>query len=593
MTSVWAPTAKSVDLILGEQQLPLRWTLGGWWRGDHVLNRGERYTFAVDGKSFPDPRSPFQPTGVHGPSCHVDHNAFPWTDTHFQAPPLGGAVFYELHIGTFTAEGTFDAAISRLPHLVNLGVTHLEIMPVAEFLGNYGWGYDGVALFAPHHAYGGPEGLKRLVNACHEIGLAVVLDVVYNHLGPSGNYLPQFGPYFSQRHSTPWGSPLNLDGPDSDEVRRFLCDNAIMWLRDYHFDGLRLDAVHAMVDTAALPFLEQLAMEIDELQAHLRRHLILIAESDLNDPRVVRPAELGGYGIHAQWSDDIHHSLHAVITGETKGYYSDFGSLQDLADSMTKPFVYDGRHSNHRRRRHGRPPTGLSAHRFVAYLQNHDQLGNRARGERVCHLANTDRVKIGAALLLTSPYIPLLFQGEEWASTSPFLFFVDFDAEPELAKQVMEGRRREFEAFLGAGEDVPDPTDPGSFSLSKLQWSELPAAKHAEMLAWHKSLIRLRREVSDFTSGRLHWTNTTTNVGAEWLCVARGRATIVANFALEERCIPGNWNGDATLRLASKPECQVDHELIRMPPESVAIVLSSQDGKGRHDLLVKFNVEMG
>ena len=572
---VWSPTAKQVECVVEGESVPLIRKGHGWWAATcRRLCESERYSFQIDGgPPLPDPRSPFQPDGVHGASCHVDHETFSWTDRHWQARPLASAVLYELHIGTFTSEGTFDAAIERLDHLVDLGVSHVEIMPVAEFLGEYGWGYDGVFPFAPHHAYGGPQGLKRFVNACHAKGLAAILDVVYNHLGPSGNCLPQFGPYFTNRHSTPWGDALNFDGPYSDGVRRFFCDNAMMWLRDYHFDGLRLDAVHAIVDTSAIPFLEQLATEIDALEANLGRHLILIAESDLNDPRVVRPWEVGGFGIDAQWSDDIHHSLHAVLTKEREGYYSDFGSLSDLAISMMRPFVYAGDHSQFRLRRHGRPPIGLSASKFVAFLQNHDQLGNRARGERLSHLVNLDRVKIGAAVILLSPYIPMLFQGEEWAATSPFRYFVDFQSEPDLAKAVASGRRKEFAAFGWSEEDVPDPTLRDTFDSSKLDWDDLPCNDHAEILEWHRQLIRLRARVSAFTDGRLDLVDATCNEAENWLRVVRGPVVIACNFATEPRIVPLNQNAAARMLIASKPPVCLDESSIRLAGESVAVLL--------------------
>ena len=346
MFRIWAPNAKTLRLKLQNRTMDLSRSEDGWWSSPIKLNHGEPYALELDGHSeLPDPRSPWQPEGVHGPSHHVDHSRFEWHDQRWQAPPLSSAIIHEIHVGTFTPQGTFDAAIERLDYLVELGITHVELMPVASFLGERGWGYDGVAIYAPHEPYGGPDGLKRFVDACHARGLAVLLDVVYNHLGPSGNYLPQFGPYFSERHSTPWGAALNFDGPQSDEVRRFFCDNALMWLRDYHFDGLRLDAVHAIVDTSAIPFLEQLALEVEDLEAHLGRHLVLIAESDLNDPRIIRPRLLGGCGIHAQWSDDFHHALHAMLTGEREGYYEDFGLLEDLSSVMQQPYIYAGKRS--------------------------------------------------------------------------------------------------------------------------------------------------------------------------------------------------------------------------------------------------------
>ena len=357
------------------------------------------YAFSLDGgPPLPDPRSPYQPNGVHGLSRPVDHSAFEWRHTKWRPAPLSSAIIYECHIGTFTPSGTFDAAVERLGYLRDLGVTHIELMPVAEFSGARGWGYDGVDLFAPHHSYGGPDAMKRFVDAAHGHGLGVILDVVYNHLGPEGNYLAKFGPYFTDRYRTPWGDAVNLDDRDSDEVRRFFCDNALMWLRDYRVDGLRLDAVHAIFDASAIHFLEQLGAEVHQLEAEVGRHLVVIAESDLNQPRIVTPREAGGYGLDAQWNDDFHHALHTILTGETAGYLADFGSIAQLAKCLTRGFVYDGTYSKSRRRRHGRPVLGLSAHRFVAFMQNHDQVGNRAMGERLGHLVTIDQLKISAAI---------------------------------------------------------------------------------------------------------------------------------------------------------------------------------------------------
>jgi maltooligosyltrehalose trehalohydrolase len=409
---VWAPAARTVEVECAGAQIAAALESGGWWRAEvSGAPHGADYAFIVDGgRPLPDPRSRWQPRGVHAPSRIVDHAAFKWTDDRWNAPPLGSAIIYEAHVGTFTAEGTFDAAIARLDYLAALGVTHLELMPVAAFAGDRGWGYDGVDLFAPHHAYGGPDGLKQLVDACHARGLAVLLDVVYNHFGPSGNYLSQFGPYLTDRYKTPWGDAVNLDGRGSDEVRRYFCDNALAWLRDYHLDGLRIDAVHAIVDTSAVHLLEQMAREVGELSLELGRRLVLIAESDLNDPRLVRPAEIGGYGLDAMWCDDFHHAVHTVLTGERSGYYADFGCLADLAKALTAGFVYDGRYSEYRGRSHGRPPIGVPAKSFVAFVQNHDQVGNRAAGERLSHLASAGRAKIAAAILMIAPMVPIIFR---------------------------------------------------------------------------------------------------------------------------------------------------------------------------------------
>jgi len=520
---VWAPYARSVSLLVDNLALPMNPSRAGWWSLEaKEAQHGALYSFALDGGTpLPDPRSPSQPHGVHGPSCFVDHSRFRWTDRAWQPPPLRSGVIYELHIGTFTPKGTFESAIDCLDHLVSLGITHVELMPVAEFPGNHGWGYDGVDLWAPHHPYGGPESLKRFVDACHAKGLAVLLDVVYNHLGPDGNYLGQFGPYFTARYQTPWGEAVNLDGEGCTEVRRFFCDNAKMWLRDCHFDGLRLDAVHAYFDHGAVHFLEQLAREVDLLEGELGRPLVLIAESDLNDPRVVATWEVGGYGIAAQWADDFHHSLHSALTGEIGGYYSDFGQLSDLKTALETPFVYGGRYSVFRKRHHGRPPVGIPNHRFVVSLQNHDQIGNRAQGDRLSALISTDALRLGAAVLLTAPYIPMLFQGEEWGASTPFQFFTDHQ-DPSVATAVTKGRMNEFSQFGWLPENVPDPQLPATFHASKLDWSEPHREPHREILAWHRDLIQLRRSLP-IGVPQVEQTGNT-------LRITRGNWTLEANF---------------------------------------------------------------
>ena len=426
---VWAPGKNTVSVVIADRQYPLQAGPNGWWSASvPEAGPGTDYAFTIDGGDLavPDPRSQWQPQGVHGPSRLVDHKSFTWHDQDWQPPAFPSAIVYELHPGTFTSEGTLDAARARLPSLKDLGITHVELLPVAAFPGRHGWGYDGVSLFAVHEPYGGPEALKRFVDACHSHGLAVILDVVYNHLGPSGNYLAMFAPYFTHLHNTPWGDAVNLEDAGSHEVRRFFCDNALMWLREYHFDGLRLDAVHAYMDRSAINFMEQLSHEVRSLEAQTGRHYTVIAESDLNDPRLVTSPESGGYGMDAQWSDDFHHALVTVLTGNREGYYSDFGSLADLAKSLRSVFVYDGIFSPYRDRVHGRPVKGLPGWRFLGYSQNHDQVGNRARGERLVHLAGAARAKIAAALELTSPFVPCSSRARNGAhphpsSTSPIM----------------------------------------------------------------------------------------------------------------------------------------------------------------------------
>jgi maltooligosyltrehalose trehalohydrolase len=570
---VWAPDAHAVDLLLGGERLRMESQRTGWWKVAAEAGAGDTYAFSVDGSEpLPDPRSPWQPEGVFGPSALVDHAAFAWSDQRWQAPPLSAAVIYELHIGTFTPTGTFDEAIARLDHLVALGVTHVEIMPVAQFPGAWGWGYDGVDLYAAQNTYGGPDALKRLVDACHARGLAVLLDVVYNHLGPSGNYLARFGPYFTARYTTPWGSAINLDGPGSDEVRRFLCDNALMWLRDYHCDGLRLDAVHALLDQSAVHLLEQLADEVEALEAQLGRRLVLIAESDLNDPRLVRSREAGGYGLGAQWSDDFHHALHAALTGERDGYYADFGALADLAHALRHAYVYEGRYSVGRGRRHGRPTSGLSGHRFVVFSQNHDHIGNRAQGERTAALLSPGRLRMAAALVCLAPFIPLLFQGEEWGVSAPFLYFTDHQ-DADLAQAVREGRRNEFTAFGWNPADVPDPQARATFERSKLDWSELEQEPHASLYAWYRSLLRLRRETPALTDGDMRATRTAYGEAARWLTVARGPIILACNLTDHAQRVPLPAGTDnARILLSSQPGAESATGAVTLPADAVAVL---------------------
>jgi maltooligosyltrehalose trehalohydrolase len=568
---VWAPYAKAVDVVIGDRRVPLTRDSRAWWSASVAdAGAGTDYTFSLDGgKPLPDPRSPWQPYGVHGASRTVDHSAFEWTARSWQPPPLSSAVVYELHIGTFTPGGTFQSAIERLDYVKNLGVTHVEIMPVAEFPGERGWGYDGVDLFAPHHAYGGPEGMKKLIDACHREGLAVILDVVYNHLGPDGNYLSLFGPYFTQQHHTPWGEAVNLDDAGSIEVRRFLCDNALMWLRDYHVDGLRLDAIHAIFDSSAIHFLEQLSREVEDLEAATGRHFFLIAESDLNDPRVVMPREAGGFGFNAQWSDDFHHAVHTLLTGENAGYYADFGRMEDLAAALKDVFVYGGRESAHRGRAHGKPVRGLSAHRFIACIQNHDQVGNRAKGGRIGALAGVARQKIGAALLLCGPSIPMLFQGEEFGAATPFQYFTDH-SDSELGDAVSKGRREEFAAFGWKPEEVPDPQDAATFEASRLNWSEIEQPGHRDVLAWYRRLIALRRSTPALTSGNLDAVHVDFSEPDQWLVLYRGQIAVACNFSKSSRSIALRFAARALL--TSEPDITVTESQLELAPESVTIL---------------------
>jgi maltooligosyltrehalose trehalohydrolase len=569
---VWAPLPKIVEVQVGTQKQPMLAQPDGWWTAEvAAANVGDLYGFILDGEGpFPDPRSASQPHGVHLLSQITDPNSYAWTDDNWQPPPLTSAIIYELHVGTFTPAGTFVSAIAKLDHLVALGVTHVELMPVAEFSGKHGWGYDGVDLYAPHHVYGTPDELKQLVDACHERGLGAILDVVYNHLGPSGNYLAKYAPYFSKRYAPTWGEALNYDGADCENVRRFFCDNALMWLRDFHFDGLRLDAVHAIYDFSAEHFLELLKLEVQQLSFHLGRPLFLIPESDLNDPRLLWPRERGGFALDAQWSDDFHHALHTVLTGENKGYYSDFGKLEDLAKALQHAFVYDGKISVHRRRRHGRPASGLGGNHFLAYLQNHDQIGNRAHGERSSHLMDIGKLKIGAALVLTSPFVPMLFQGEEWGATTPFLYFTDYQ-EPELANSVHAGRCREFAAFGWNPATVPNPQLPATFERSKLNWAELPDAPHYQLLDWHQRLIRLRQSEPALKDGKLEGVKTHFDEPARWLVLERGDLTVAVNLANQPQSIPLRLGAHRIL-LASEPEVRDLNECVLLPAEAVAIL---------------------
>lgn len=572
IVKVWSPFAKQIELVSGKEVLDMRRDETAWWAVDAPsVQPGSDYGFRIDGGTvLPDPRSSWQPNGVHGLSRWVDHSLFEWSDADWRPPPLAAGLIYELHVGTFTPQGTFEAVIQKLDHLRELGVTHAELMPVAEFSGNRGWGYDGVDLYAPHHAYGGPAGLKRLVEACHRRGLAVILDVVYNHLGPSGNYLGSYGPYFTDRYKTPWGDAVNFDGPWSHEVRRYCIENALMWLRDYHIDGLRLDAVHAIIDTSAVHFLEELGSAVERLNVQVSKQHVLIAESDLNDPRIVRPPESGGYGLDAQWNEDFHHALHAVLTQEQGGYYRDFGHIADLAKVFSTAFVYDGRYSAHRERYHGRPATGLPGSRFVGCLQNHDQIGNRATGDRSASLLSPGQLKIGAALVFFAPYIPMLFQGEEWAASTPFLYFSDHQEE-ELADAVRQGRREEFAAFGWDTDKIPDPQAASSFESSVLKWSEVRENEHQDIYDWYCFLSELRRRFPDLRDPRIEHAQVNYSESEEWMTVQRGRVLLICNFAPQARTIACAGCSEESLLLASDSSIEYGQGEVGLPGYSVAM----------------------
>jgi maltooligosyltrehalose trehalohydrolase len=569
---VWAPAASKVDLYIDADRVAMS-RVGadehGWWIANVTTTSDATYGFSLDGgEVLPDPRSCWQPDGVHGLSRLVDHDTFSWQTDGWRGRELLGSVIYELHIGTFTEGGTFDAAIARLDHLVELGVDFVELLPVAAFPGHHGWGYDGVFPYAVHEPYGGPDGLKRFVDACHARSLAVILDVVYNHLGPDGNVLPRFGPYFTDTYSTPWGSAVNYSGPASDEVRRYIIENALMWLRDYRVDALRLDAVHAMLDTSATHILEELAVEVAALSERVARPLGLVAESDLGDPRLIVGRDAGGYGLDAHWSDDFHHALHTVLTGESFGYYEDFGSMQQLATALRRGYVYAGEYSVHRDRRHGRAlPPSVTGHRLLGYAQDHDQVGNRAAGDRLSALVSPGLLKVAAALVLTAPFTPMLFMGEEWAASTPWQYFTDHE-DAELAEAVRDGRRGEFKAFGWKHEDVPDPQHPTTIQRSTLQWSELGTGTHADVLAWYRRLIALRRQMPDLGDGRFDQLTVETDEARRWLVVQRPSSIVVANLAAERR----TFEVDAASVLLASADVEWRAPSLTLPPESAAIL---------------------
>lgn len=570
--AVWAPAAERVDVVrvapggtgfsADDEVVPLARDAArgaGWWSSVESAHDGDLYGFSVDGgPARPDPRSMRQPVGVHGPSQVFDAAGHAWADGEWAGRAVEGSVIYELHLGTFTPEGTLDAAAERLGHLSDLGVDLVELMPVAAFDGDHGWGYDGVHLFAVHEPYGGPAALQRFVDAAHAAGMGVVLDVVYNHLGPSGNYTATFGPYFTDDHSTPWGAGLHLDGDGSHEVRRWVIDNALRWFRDFHLDGLRLDAVHALVDDSERHLLAELSDETAALARALGRPLGLIAESDENDPATVTPTGAADHtsddlpkGMTAQWADDVHHAVHALLTGERHGYYVDFGSPEVLRTTLTEVFLHAGTYSTFRGETWGRRvPDDVDGHRFVVFSTDHDQVGNRALGDRPGRPAqpgsgpvDLDLLAASAAIVLTSAYTPMLFMGEEWGATTPWQFFTDF-TDPELGRLVTEGRTKEFSGhdwsgIYGDDVTVPDPQDPATFAGSTVRWEETTAPGHRDLLEWHRTLIALRRSEPDLASGdrsqvEVSWSGQSAEDGTPAVLVLRhGGVVTVVNLSDE------------------------------------------------------------
>ena len=572
---LWAPNARAVDVITDAGRQPMQSEGAGWFVAE--LAPGKTYSFSLDGgPARPDPRSAFQPEGVHGPSQVIDLSRYSWRS----APEVGidalTSVMYEIHVGTFTSDGTLAAAATRLPDLARLGVTMVELMPLAAFPGRAGWGYDGVGLWAVHEAYGGPERLQAFVDAAHELGIGVCLDVVYNHLGPSGNYLAEFGPYFTDAHHTPWGAAINLDGPDSRPVRDFIIDNALRWFTDFRIDALRLDAVHALIDDSATHLLAELSDRVGELRASTGRPLRLIAESDLNDVAMVTPTSRGGLGMDAQWDDDIHHAVHAWLTGERHGYYADFGESTVLAKALTEVFVHNGTFSSFRGVHWGAPvPPDVDARRFITFTENHDQVGNRGMGDRPSERLPSSLIAGGAALMLLAPFTPMLFMGQEWSASTPFPFFTDH-AEDELAHAIREGRRKEFAEhgwadLYGPDAIVPDPQDPATAASAVLNWDERTTEPHARMLQWYTDLIALRREY--FGDGA-HEQVVTPSFGDHWFAMRRGPLTVLVNRYESEVSIP-DISGEVVLSY-----CQPGTEVSRvdagvsLPALSTAVLSS-------------------
>ncbi|GJF12486.1 malto-oligosyltrehalose trehalohydrolase [Mycolicibacterium cyprinidarum] len=567
--AVWAPRPDLARLDIDGTLHPMIRTGDGWWHTVVDAAPDARYGFVLDDdpKVLPDPRSARQPEGVHERSQLWQPGTDSWTDEGWQGRSIEGCVIYELHIGTFTAGGTFDSAIEKLDYLVDLGIDFVELMPVNAFSGTHGWGYDGVLWYAVHEPYGGPDGLVGFVDACHGRGLGVLIDAVFNHLGPSGNYLPKFGPYLSSV-SNPWGESINISDAGADPVRRYILDCALRWMRDFHADGLRLDAVHALVDTTAYHILEELSAETDSLAAELGRPLSLVAESDLNDPKLITPRNRGGLGMTAQWDDDIHHAIHSAVSGERQGYYHDFGTLETLAQTLRHGYFHAGTYSSFRHRRHGRPldTATIPATRLLAYTLTHDQVGNRAVGDRPSQNLTTGQLAIKAALALGSPYTALLFMGEEWGSSSPFQFFSSHP-EPELARATAEGRKREFAEHGWDADEIPDPQNPATFERSKLNWDEIGDGDHARLLSFYRQLIALRRNEPDLRDPWLDHLRIDYDEHRQWFVMHRGGFAVACNLGTGPDEVPAT--GEVVL---SWGDVAVGAAGTRLPGHSVAVL---------------------
>ncbi|MFJ6025957.1 malto-oligosyltrehalose trehalohydrolase [Pseudarthrobacter sp. NPDC092424] len=581
---VWAPEASSVVLLAGGREYPMtrrEFAPGaeGWWTAADAPAQGELdYGYLLDGDShpLPDPRSRRVPSGVHGLSRTFDPADHAWQDSGWRGKDLQGSVIYELHVGTFTPAGTLDAAAEKLGYLADLGVDFVELLPVNGFNGTHNWGYDGVQWYAVHEGYGGPAAYQRFVDAAHAAGLGVIQDVVYNHLGPSGNYLPRFGPYLKQGDANTWGDSVNLDGPGSDVVREYILDNAALWLRDYHVDGLRLDAVHALRDERAVHILEDLGVLGDAVAAETGLPKTLIAESDLNNPRLLYPRDANGYGLAGQWSDDFHHAVHVNVSGETTGYYADFDSLGVLAKVLRDGFLHDGSYSSFRGRHHGRPINTSLVHpaALVVCSQNHDQIGNRATGDRLSQSLSYGQLAVAAVLTLTSPFTPMLFMGEEYGATTPWQFFTSHP-EPELGRATAEGRIREFERMGWDPAVVPDPQDPETFRRSRLDWSEAETDDHARLLELYRSLTALRRQHPDLAGGGFAETEVTYDDDAHWLRFRRGSVEVLLNFSDAKTRLDG---AEGQVLLATDAGSGLDGDTAELAPWSAVIVTTNLTG---------------